>query len=113
MEEKRLGIIWTSADTEVATHMVFMYTHNSKKRNWWQEVRLIVWGPSQKLLLENKELQERLQQMAADGVEIWACKGCSDEYGTSADLAELGLKVLYVGEPVSQMLQTGWKVLTF
>lgn len=42
MSEDTLNIIWSSADKEVALKMVFMYAHNSKLRNWWQAVRLIV-----------------------------------------------------------------------
>lgn len=113
MNDSKLGIIWSSADPEVATHMLFMYAHNSKKRGWWQEVRLIVWGPSAKLLVENVELQEKLKEMAVDGVDIWACKACADKYGISEDLENLGINVVFVGEAFTQMLQSDWKVITF
>jgi hypothetical protein len=113
MSENKLGIIWSSADPEVATHMLFMYAHNSVKKAWWQEVRLIIWGPSAKLLVENAALQSKVKEMAADGVQIWACKSCSDEYGVSEALEKLGINVVYVGEPFTLMLQSDWKVITF
>ena len=113
MNDSKLGIIWSSADPEVATHMLFMYAHNSKKRGWWQEVRLIVWGPSAKLLVENVELQEKIKEMAVDGVDVWACKACADKYGISEDLENLGINVVFVGETFTQMLQSDWKVITF
>jgi len=54
----KLIVLWTSGDKEVALNIIFMYTLNAKKRNWWKEVCLIIWGPSSKLLSEDLELQE-------------------------------------------------------
>lgn len=42
----RLMVIWSSGDREVALKMVFMYTRNAKIKGWWDEVKLVVWGPS-------------------------------------------------------------------
>ncbi len=111
-EKTKLGLIWVTADRESALHMIFMYGHNSKKLAWWDKVRLIVWGPSAKLLSEDEELQTKVQQMAADGVQVWACKACADQYGVSETLEKIGIRVTYVGEPVTKMLQSGWKVLS-
>ena len=58
----KLAVLWTSGDPDVAEKMGFMYTYNAKKQGWFDEVVLIVWGPSAKLLTENKMLivHERL-----------------------------------------------------
>ena len=50
----KLAVIWSSRDKDVALNMVFMYTRNSKLRKWWNDVRLVVWGPSAKLISEEK-----------------------------------------------------------
>ena len=65
IEEKKdsLIVIWTSGDREVAEKMVFMYTLNSKLKEWWKEVTLIVWGPSAKLITEDIELQDYLEKL--------------------------------------------------
>ena len=42
--EERLAIIWTSGDREVALKMVFMYTYNSMRFEWWKDITLVVWG---------------------------------------------------------------------
>jgi hypothetical protein len=109
----RLVTIWASGDREVALHSCLMYTHNSKKKGWWDEVRLIVWGPSAPLLVGDAELQDKIKTMQRDGVELLACKACADRYGVSEHLAALGIKVLYVGELLTEMLQTDWTVLTY
>ncbi|PKL11189.1 MAG: DsrE family protein, partial [Spirochaetae bacterium HGW-Spirochaetae-6] len=46
LNEEKLIVVWSTADKEVASKMVFMYTLNAKKFSWWQEITLIVWGPS-------------------------------------------------------------------
>ena len=47
----KLAVLWTSGDPDVADNVCFMYTHNAKKQKWFDEVTLIVWGPSAKLLI--------------------------------------------------------------
>ena len=109
-----LVVLWSSGDRKVATTMVFMYTLNAKRRGWWNNVTLIVWGPSAKLLTEDSELQERIQDMRQAGVGLLACKACSDSYGVSEGLEKLGVEVKYMGEPFTQLLKDGHtKVLTF
>ena len=106
-------IIWSSGDREVALKMVFMYAYNCKKNKWMDNVRLLVWGPSSKLLSEDKELQEDIKQLADVGVELWACKGCADLYNVGKKLEELGVNVHYTGKALADMQKSGWFVLTF
>ena len=113
-EAEKLAVLWTSGDPFVAHKVCFMYTHNAKKAGWWNEVQLIVWGPSSKLLAEDKGLQTAVKAMMADGVVIKACKACADSYGVSDDLAALGIEVKYMGKPLTEMLKSDqWQVLTF
>ncbi|MFH0848371.1 MAG: DsrE family protein [archaeon] len=109
-----LVVLWTSGNREVALKMVFMYTLNSKLKEWWKEVTLIVWGPSSKLLSMDTDLQVSLSKMKEAGVRLMACKRCADMYGVSGDLERLGLEVKYMGEPLTQFLKTdGCRVITF
>jgi hypothetical protein len=112
-ESSRLLVIWSSADREVALHNVFMYTHNAKKHGWWDEIRLLLWGPSDRLLAEDEELQAGIKAMMADGVEVLACKACSDRLGVSEELEALGVNVFYVGTALTEMLKEGWTTLTY
>ncbi len=109
-EHKQL-VLWTSGDREVALKMVFMYTYNCKKRGWMDTVRLLVWGPSSKLLSEDEELQEKLGQLKEVGVELYACKACADMYGVSDKLTSLGVTVEYTGKMLADLQQNGWHVL--
>jgi hypothetical protein len=110
--EEKLVILWTSGDREVALKMVFMYTFNAKKREWFDDITLVVWGPSAKLLTEDEELQEYMAKIMDAGVTVKACKGCSDQYGVSEKLEELGITVLYIGKELSDYLKENRKMLT-
>ncbi len=109
----RLAVLWTSGDREVALNTAFMYTHNAKVRGWFDEVTLIVWGPSSRLLSEDGELQEYVARMEEAGVEVVACRACADTYGVSEILEGMGIDVKYMGEPLTEMLKGDWEILTF
>ena len=111
--EDRLNVLWTTSDLVTSEKMVFMYTHNAKKQGWFDDVVLIVWGPSALLLSENIELQQQIKSMQADGVVLEACIACADMYGVSQSLLDLGIDVKGMGVPLSNYLKEGWKVLTF
>jgi hypothetical protein len=101
-----LVVLWTSGDREVALKMIFMYTFNSKRFKWgWKNVTLVVWGPSAKLLVEDRELQEHIVDLKEKGVNLLACKKCSDMYHVSADLRRLGIEVKYMGKPLTDYLR--------
>ena len=112
-ESSKLGVVWTSGDRDVALKMVFMYTSNAKRRGWFDDVRLVVWGPSAKLLTQDEELQQEVARMKEEGVELVACKACADSYGVSEELERLGVEVKYMGVPLSDMLKEDWNVVTF
>ncbi|MBU1276735.1 MAG: DsrE family protein [Proteobacteria bacterium] len=108
-----LVIIWSSRDREVAKNMVFMYAKNSRLKGWWPAVRLVVWGPSASLIAEDAELQTELEELRQAGVELLACRACADKYGVAPRLEELGIEVIYMGQPLTEYLRAGLPVLTF
>ncbi len=115
-EEKsadHLLIVWTSGDPDVAHKMVFMYGFNAQKNGWWDQVTLLVWGPSAKLSSGDKDIQESLKNMKEQGVELLACKACADQYGVSPKLEELGIEVKYTGTYLTDFIKSGKKIITF
>ncbi len=108
----KLAVLWTSGDVDVAEKMCFMYTYNAKKQGWFDEVVLIVWGPSAKLLSENKKLQDYVKKMKEAGVVVEACVACARMYGVDEDLAEMGIDVKGMGTPLTKYLKEGWITLS-
>ena len=109
----KLAVLWTSADKDVAEKMVYMYTYNAAKQEWWDEVVFIIWGPSSKLLSEDDDLQAYLKKMQDVGIKLYACKACADMYGVSEKLESLEIEVKYMGQDLTEYLKTDYKVITF
>ncbi len=109
----KVAVVWTSGDSEVAHKVCFMYTHNAKKAKWFDEVVLVIWGPSSRILAGDKKLQAAVKEMMRDGVTVQACVVCADMYGVSGRLREMGIEVKGMGRPLSDMLKSDYKVLTF
>ncbi|WP_291634637.1 DsrE family protein [Clostridium sp.] len=112
-KKDKLVVVWTSGDREVALKMVFMYTINAKLRGWWKDVTLIIWGPSSKLLSEDKDVQDYIGSIKDSGVELLACKACTDDYGVTEVLEKMGIEVIYMGEPLTSYLKDDIKIITF
>ena len=108
-----LVVLWTSGDPEVAEKVCFMYTHNALKRDWFKTVILIVWGPSANLLANNSNLESKVKSMISDGIQLKACKACSDSYGVSDKLRDIGIEVIYMGNPLTKYLKSGYSILNF
>ncbi len=108
-----LAVLWTSADPDVAQNVCFMYTAAAKRNKWFDKVMLIVWGPSSKLLAENTQLQAEVKEMMRDGVDVKACIVCAKRYGVVEDLRKLGIEVKGMGRPLTRLLKSDWKMLTF
>lgn len=109
----KLVVLWTSGDPYVAERVAFMYTHAAKTSGWFNEVTLIIWGPSAKLVAENLKIREKLSTMKNDGVVIEVCIVCANMYGIADDLKKLGYDVKAMGKPLTGYLKSGAKVLTF
>lgn len=111
--KNKLLIVWSSADEEVAKKLILLYGSVMLPRGYWDEATIMVWGPSAKLLAENNELQERVKVVMSTGVKFNVCVVCSDDYGVTQTLRELGVEPIHTGEMLSNALQSDYKVITF
>lgn len=111
--QSRLAVVWSSGDPDVAHRVCLMYAHAAATNRWFDEVRLIVWGPSARLLAGDKDLQAKIQAMMKDGVNVQACIVCAESYGVTETLRGLGIEVKPMGRPLTDILQSDYKVLVF
>lgn len=109
----KLLIVWTTEELEVAKKMVLLYGSVILERGYWDEAHLMIWGPSARLLASNLEVQTMLKAMQESGVKTSACVVCSDDYGVSKKLQDLGVETVHTGEFLTEALQDDWKVITF
>ncbi len=110
---EKLAVLWVSGDRDVAEKSCLMYTHAAKRNGWFDEVVLIVWGSSSKLLAEDEALQKKVKEMIADGVILEACIACSNGFGVTEELKALGIDVKGMGVPLTNYLKSGYHVLTY
>lgn len=110
---EKLSVVWTSGDPEVAHRVGLMYTHAARRQGWFDEVELIVWGPSQRLLVADKDVRAKVDQMREDGVVVRACVVCARSYGIVEDLEAMGLEVKPMGVPLTDRIQGDWSVIFF
>jgi hypothetical protein len=109
----KVFVILSSGDREVALEVGLVYPLNAAKHKWMDEVKVIIFGPSEKVAAYDLEVQERLKELRDIGIEVMACKWCADRMNITGKLEELGIKVVYVGPIISQLLKDGWASLTF
>jgi hypothetical protein len=110
----KLMVVWTSADPDVADKVCLMYAHAAKKYGWFAEVHLVVWGPSQRLLVGDPTIQAKVKTMQEDGVVIEACVACATKLGLVDQIRELGYEVKGMGTPLTAALKDpDTEVITF
>lgn len=109
-----LAVLWTSGDPDVAHRVAFLYTLNAKKQGWFNDVTLIVWGPSQRLLAADQSIQAYVKEMQEAGVVVEACINCAEAYGITKAIESLGIEVKPMGKPLSEFLKDPeWSTLSF
>jgi len=109
----KIFVILSTGDREVALEVGLVYPLNAAKEKWMDEVKLIIFGPSEKLAAYDMEVQARLKELNGAGIDIIACKWCADRMKITDLLEKAGIKVVYVGPIISQLLKDGWASLTF
>ena len=108
-----LVVVWSSGDPEVAEKACLMYAGAAKKYKWFDEVILVVWGPSERLLAENQTLKDKVAALQKDGLIVQACVACSNMYGVTNDLKVCRIDVKGMGGPLTKYLKRGYKVISY
>jgi hypothetical protein len=106
VKDKLLVIISSGEPGVARTGM--MYALNALKHGWMEEVKIFFFGPAQELLLRDSELQRYLQEYHAYQETAVACRFIADRDDTAAPTRELGVQVVFVGQMISDMIQSGF-----
>ena len=106
MNDKVLVIISTSDAGKARTGA--MYALNTLKYGWMDEVKIILFGPAQDLLLEDSKFQELIKEYQEIEENVVACKFISDRDDKSEALDKIGIQVEYVGEMISNFIKDGY-----
>ena len=99
-------VIIATGDKEKAL-TALMYTKNAIKREWLPNVKVIYFGPSERLMVEDEQVRDAAIEVANLG-ECFACKAISDRDEISEKVDEMGIKVEYVGSIISDFIKHGY-----
>lgn len=103
--ENKLHILWTNDNLLTAEHMVLMYALNALKKGLWDEMLVIIWGASSKLVSQNIHIQKLILEAQSAGVKFSACSACAENLGTTQVLADLGVELKGWGIPLTEIVK--------
>ncbi|WP_031485387.1 DsrE family protein [Maridesulfovibrio frigidus] len=112
MNNDKLNILWTNADPVAAELMLMMYSTYAMKRNWWKEVRIIIWGSTAKLAAEDVHIQKLIAEAQEAGVEFSACEACANHLGVKETIRNLGIEIKFWGEPLTEIIKSKEHLIT-
>jgi hypothetical protein len=105
MTDKLLVIIATGDRDKALTGL--MYAKNAVKRGWLGDVKVVFFGPSERLMCSDPEVANAAIEVARLG-ESYACKAISDRETISDRISEMGVRVEYVGSIISEYIKEGY-----
>ncbi len=109
---EKLNILWVNDNPLTAHSMVLMYATNAKKNGWFDEIEIIIWGPTAKLVAEDESVQEKIKVAMQAGVVVKACIVCTNMFEVTDKLKALDIEVYGMGLPLTNILKDGEKLLT-
>ncbi len=112
MDKRKLYVLWTTGDPVTSQFMIMMYATYSKTKRWWDEVCIIIWGASAKLVSEDENIKQCVKNAMQAGVEFSACIACATQLGVVDKLKEIGIEVKPWGEPLSDIIKEDEGLIT-
>jgi hypothetical protein len=111
---KHVVILWKT-DNDIDIHnLVIPFAYNALVQEWFDHVTLLIWGASQKRVLEDKMIGERVKNLREQGIRTVACKMCAENIHTAEYLEGLNIEVIYAGKLLSDSLKDpDTEVVTF
>lgn len=105
MDPKLLTVIATGNKEKALAGL--MFTRNAIKYRWLDDVKVVFFGPSEELVVHDERVAHMTEEIAAV-TDCFACKYISDEQGVSEDLADVGIRVEYVGTVIADLIKEGY-----
>ena len=102
---RKICILWKTGNRIDIETMVLPYIRNSKVKDWWDEVEVIIWGDSQQTIAIEPEYQKAISKLSNEGITFFACKSCADKLCVTELLQGLQVDVQYTGKLLSDRLQ--------
>ena len=105
MTDKVLLVIATGDKEKALTGL--MYAKNAINRRWLEDVKVVYFGPSERLMYSDLEVADAAIEVVGMG-ESFACKAISDREAIRESIHGMGVKVEYVGTIISDYIKKGY-----
>ncbi|NNJ91225.1 MAG: hypothetical protein HKP55_06095 [Gammaproteobacteria bacterium] len=102
-------LIWLVSGDRAKLEPGILWGVNATNSGWVDEVRFVVFGESQKLLLEDQDLFEMVNEIQPS----MFCLHLAESQNIKKDLEEKGANLIDVGEPIAEAIKEGFQVITF
>lgn len=109
---RKILIILSTAEREKAMAGL-MYAKNTHENHWFDEVRVVLFGPIERLLAEDKEIRDLGAEVFKITAHPTACKAFADDAVVSNALKSLGCEIDQVGGIISECIRNGYVPLVF
>lgn len=114
MAEKYLIMITSGLDQKDKAIVGMTFAKNITRKKKAEDVKVVFFGPSEKAFSAGDEDFDRLVKQLIDlGVVQIACNGYAAAHDASADIAKMGLKLEDVSDTIPDLVDKGYKVITF
>lgn len=107
---KALIILSTADKPKLMTGL--MYALNAARNGWLEGVRVVFFGPAEKLLADDREVAETALALP-DSAHPIACRAVADREGIGAAIEAGGIPLENVGPPISELINEGWVPMVF
>ena len=111
MKQKVLVIVSTENKEKALGALVFV--QNSIKNKRFEDLKLILFGPSEKLASTDQALKSIIADIVSMNNSPVACKAISDMHNIGNELTARGFKLEYVVDPIGQFINDGYVPMVF
>ena len=109
---RKILIILSTAERDKAMAGL-MLAKNTQENHWFDEVRVVLFGPVERLLSEDKEMADLGRDVIKVAARPVACKAFADDKPVSESLLSLGCEIEQVGGIIAEYIRNGFVPLVF
>ena len=110
MNPKLLAIIATGEKDKALVGLI--YAQKAIAQGWMDDVMVIMFGPSEKLLITDSRISQVAKDLALHN-KLIACKFIADQDNLSTQIEALGINLDYVGSIITDYLNKGFVPMVF
>lgn len=110
--ENKLHILWTNDNVLTAEHMLLLYATKTMEFKLWDEIIIIIWGATSKLVAENEHIQKLVADAQKAGVMFTSCVKCAEDLGTTQALLDQGIELIAWGKPLTELIKNKNHLIT-